>query len=164
MPKEIQSYPDFQRVQEAEMAFHQPDPPNYKGEATREYQKELARQVRSRGQENTLDSVKMRQYTDQDIAMRLMAAGHSPEKTGQTIAKASPEAGRLKTSEQQKQYGKNVVDSVLDKEKCREIIGGHRREQGQKGQEKERRLDRQKLATEISRKPQPKPEPGSGRR
>lgn len=132
----------WERLNAATKAFNQPDPPGYKGEATREYQKELARKLLAHGPEKTLGTPETRFKQDHDVAARLLIAGHSKREVSTALAKASPEAGCLQTKQDREAYGSMVTARTLNHHKVQEQIAKTTEHKLDKGQQNERRLDK----------------------
>lgn len=155
--------PDPKRMEDVVKALDKPDPPNYRGDASREYQKELGRKILRHGYDNTVGDKETHQRTDQDIALRLLAAGYTDKQTNTAITKASPEAVNHSTGKTPNLYGEKITESVLKHEQTQKVIGEHRRDEIKNGNEHERRLEKLKgLSTRIE--PEHKREPGSRER
>jgi len=145
-----------QKYNAAERAFHQDDPRGYKGEAVREYQKEVHRKIDTFGKDNISKTVGQRQYTDYETATRMMAAGYSPKETAKAISKASPEAARLTSGREKVLYGRQIVANSLGTESHRKLISEMQRWKAEsKIPATERRLDKiGGLATQYNRTPE----------
>ena len=132
----------WERLNAATKAFNEPDPPGYKGEATREYQKELSRKLLAHGLEKTLETSQTRFKQDHDIAARLLIAGYNNQEVSTALTKASPEAGRLQTKQEREAYGKVITTNTLSHQKVQEQITKTTEHQLEKGQQNERRLEK----------------------
>jgi hypothetical protein len=132
----------WERLNAATKAFNTSDPPSYKGEATREYQKELSRKLLAHGPEKTLANPQIRFEQDVDIAARLQIAGHSKQEVAKALTKASPEAGKLQTEQEQKAYGELVSSKAIEHEKVRAQIAKTTQLKIEQERQDERRLDK----------------------
>jgi hypothetical protein len=117
----------WQRYEAITTTFNQPEPLGYKGESVREYQREMGRKILAHGTDKVVATAEQRFHQDKDIAMRMMASGHTPEQVARAISKASPEAARQPTREEQRSYGQQIVAETLRQRPAREFIGSMNR-------------------------------------
>ncbi|MEO1743217.1 MAG: MobQ family relaxase [Cyanobacteria bacterium J06629_9] len=121
----------------------------YRGQAIREYRKELARKIRIHGAD--MANGQMGIETDKDIAIRLYGAGYSQKQVREALTAASPQiAGQEKAI--RVAYMQQHINPTLKHYKVRQGQQAMWDWRKEKGLIYERRLDRLELATT---KPQP---------
>ncbi|MEO0374331.1 MAG: hypothetical protein AAF329_06790 [Cyanobacteria bacterium P01_A01_bin.17] len=142
-----------QRLKMAYQALDSKDFQNYRGQATREYRKDLARKLRAHGRE--MIEGKMGEQTDRDIAIRLYGTGFSQKQVRAAVLEASPQVVG-KSPEGQTHYVNETITPLFKNHKVRQmqqVMWDWRNEQGLRF---ERRLTRVGLASETLK---PKPDP-----
>ncbi|ESA37122.1 hypothetical protein N836_00135 [Leptolyngbya sp. Heron Island J] len=152
---DIKASPELNaRLQGINKAYHSKDPKGYRGEATREYQRELGRQCVMHGGKGRLGTYENRKNADHEIASRMLIAGFSEKQTAQTIAQASPNAANIKSQDGRKAYGQEAVKKAAELphvvDKMREVQAGKKQNPSLKG---EKRLKEFNLHTQVA-KPQ----------
>ena len=139
------------QIKQAFNALNSRDFQGYRGQAIREYRKELARKLSVHGLKMIRDGTGIK--TDQDIAIRLYGAGFSRRDIHQAIHKASPIIAGTEVQIKD-EYCRERIDTVLNHYKIRQAQQDMWQWRKQKGLHFERRLDKLALATEMSQKKQ----------
>lgn len=98
------------RLSAAEKASKQPDPPNYKGEAVREYQKQLTARTKAIGTHESLGTNEKMIATDREISGRMALCGYSQKEISTALDKASPYAGTLKNEKRREAYARDMAN------------------------------------------------------
>lgn len=114
-------------TRQLEISYQQalkPESKTYTGkDITREYDKGLARWYEQRGK-TAFATRKGRRLADRQIAIRLIAAGHSMESVAAVIARQSPHSKAL-TAAEQRRYGREVVNAVKASQEAQAYIRKH---------------------------------------
>lgn len=137
-----------QQIKRAHVALNSPDFEGYQGTALREYRKELARKIKTHGNEMT--EGKLGIETDKDIAIRLYGAGFSKRDIHQALEQASPQCAGL-TEAGRGHYRRQHIDPALNHPKVKQGQQEMWQWRRDRGYGYERRLEKLGLATEVPR-------------
>jgi hypothetical protein len=113
------------RLDQARQEVKRPDPPNYKGEPVREYQKQLVARSEAVGSQKAFGSAQKMRDTDREIAGRMALCGYSQTEIGSAVQKASPAAATLQNEGRQQSYARDISrQGIADAYKAQIDKGG----------------------------------------
>ncbi len=113
------------KLDQAKQEAKRPDPPNYKGEPVREYQKQLVDRAENLGSRETFGNNQKMATTDREIAGRMALSGYNKQEIGSAIQKASPYAATLQNQGRRESYANQTADYGMTRKAIDTERGGN---------------------------------------